>query len=293
MIAVMGAGCLIVVVIAAGGCGPGQRGPDALGTGPDSGDGESNVGADGAGDNCSDAAKLVYTVDTNNTFSKFDPSTKTFTDLGNLSCVAGPLAQPFSMAIDRYAIAWVVYSDAELFRVDIQNNLACTKTAWAAQHGLTKFGMGFSSDPGGMSETLYVASGTTPQTSTLAMLDTTSMTATTWATLQGRPELTGTGSGQLWGWFPDASAPRVEQIDKTNGSAIQTYTLSSLAGNPADWAFAFWGGDFWIFLMKGSETSTTVYQVDGMTGAVKGSTPTSARKIVGAGVSTCAPVVIQ
>jgi hypothetical protein len=291
MIAVTGAGCLLM--IATGGCGPSQRGADGVGTGPDSGDGESNVGADGGGDNCSDAAKLVYTVDTNNTFSKFDPSTKMFTDLGTLSCPAGPLAQPFSMAIDRYAIAWVVYSDAELFRVDIQNNLACTKTSWTAQHGLTKFGMGFSSNPGGTSDTLYVAGKTAPETSTLAMLDTTSMTATTWGTLQGRPELTGTGSGQLWGWFPDVSAPRIAQIDKMSGSVTQTYTMSSLAGNPADWAFAFWGGDFWIFLMKGAETSTTVYQVDGMTGAVKGSTPTSAREIVGAGVSTCAPVVIQ
>ena len=41
-----------------------------------------------------------------------------------------------------------------------------------------------------------------------------------------------------------------------------------------------------------SDLSTTVHQMDGTTGMIKSSTPTSGRLIVGAGVSTCAPVVI-
>ncbi|MDB4958912.1 MAG: hypothetical protein JWO36_6481, partial [Myxococcales bacterium] len=57
-------------------------------------------------------------------------------------------------------------------------------------------------------------------------------------------------------------------------------------------AFAFWGGVYWIFLMKDFELSTTVYQVDGTNGTIKSTTPASGRTIVGAGVSTCAPVVI-
>jgi hypothetical protein len=40
------------------------------------------------------------------------------------------------------------------------------------------------------------------------------------------------------------------------------------------------------------EPSTTVYQVDGTNGTIKGTTPTTAHTIVGAGVSTCAPTVI-
>jgi hypothetical protein len=67
----------------------------------------------------------------------------------------------------------------------------------------------------------------------------------------------------------------------------------SLAGQAMAWAFAFYGGDYWLFLMKGSETSTTVYQVDGAAGTIKGNTPAPGRVIVGAGVSTCAPVVIE
>jgi hypothetical protein len=74
---------------------------------------------------------------------------------------------------------------------------------------------------------------------------------------------------------------------------VTTYPESSIAGMPTAWAFGFWGGDYWIFLMKDFDFSTTVYQVDGMTGSIKSTTPTSTRVIVGAGVSTCAPVVIQ
>ena len=145
-------------------------------------------------------------------------------------------------------------------------------------------------------ETLFVAGGSgdplASPTSNLSTINTSTMTPFNIGTVEGWPELTGTGNAELWGWFPDESAPRVEQINKANGAAIKTYPLPTLAGTPAAWAFAFWGGDFWIFLMKGFETSTTVYQIDGTNGSIKGTTPASGRTIVGAGVSTCAPTII-
>jgi hypothetical protein len=277
-------------------CGPSDRDRPPGGGGPDGGNG-SNVGS-GNQDGCTDAAKLVYVVDENNTFSQFDPMTKTFHDLGQLNCPANG-ATPFSMGVDRNAVAWVLYSDGSLFRVDT-TSLACTATSWHSQSGLTQFGMGFSTDTsGGDTDTLFVAGGASvsgASTSTLAKLDTTSMSATTVGSVMGWPELTGTGTAELWGWFPSdengAGTPRVEQIDKTSGTAIKTYNLSSLQGAPSAWAFAFWGGDFWIFLAKDLDLTTTVYQIDGMTGQIKGSTPTNTRTIVGAGVSTCAPTVI-
>ena len=89
-----------------------------------------------------------------------------------------------------------------------------------------------------------------------------------------------------------ATSPRIDKLDKTSGGVLQSLPLTSLAGSPTAWAFAFFGGDFYVFLMRDLETSTTVYHVNGMTGAVMGSMPTSGRVIVGAGVSTCAPTVI-
>jgi hypothetical protein len=287
--------CLFLVLVAGsatliGACGPSERNP---GGNPDGG----NPGGDGNGsnaDNCSDEAKLVYTVDEDNTLATFDPVTKMFTPLGTLDCPAQFLATPFSMGIDRSAGAWVLYSSGELFHVDTMT-LACTPTSWSSPSGLLEFGMGFSTDTaGGSTDTLFIAggSGPTEPTSSLNKLDVGTLAPSPVGTVTGWPELTGTGAAELWGFFPDASAPRVEQIDKTSGGAAKTYPLPTLAGMPAAWAFAFYGGDFWVFLMKDAELSTTVYQVDGATGMIKGSTPTGTRTIVGAGVSTCAPLVI-
>ena len=281
-------------------CGPSGRMPGGPGGG---GGGGGGGGVDGSitgsnGDGCSDSAKLVYVVDENNKLSNFDPSTKTFTDLGTLSCPASGGATPFSMGVDRNTIAWVLYNDGELFHVDINNGLACTKTSWGSSNGLMQFGMGFSTNAaGGTDDTLFVAGGndsgaTMPTTATLAKLDTGTFSATTVGTVQGWPELTGNGNAELWGFFPDQNNPRVEKIDKTTGNAVTTYPLSSLAGMPTAWAFAFWGGDYWVFLAKDLECSTTVYQVDGTNGMIKSMTPTNTRTIVGAGVSTCAPVII-
>ncbi|HET9991599.1 MAG TPA: hypothetical protein VFQ65_23890, partial [Kofleriaceae bacterium] len=80
---------------------------------------------------------------------------------------------------------------------------------------------------------------------------------------------------------------------KTNGTIAMTFPEPTLAGTMTGYAFAHWGGDYWVFLIKNSEASTTVYQVDGTTGAITSTTPTTGRVIVGAGVSTCAPVIIE
>src|SRR5690606_28267531 len=172
---------------------------------------------------------------------------------------------------------WVLYSDGSLYRVDTtMPNLPCTKSTWAPQQGLTVFGMGFSTDAqGGTEDTLYVAGGAATQTgssATLATLSTQTFTASTIGSVSGWPELTGTGSAELWGWFPSDAlgqgTPRVEQIDKTSGMAVpgKTFMLQALAGPPLAWAFAFWGGDFWVFLQKGTEANTKVYQIDGAIG---------------------------
>ncbi len=276
---------LVLVLLAA--CGGPQDRPNG---------GDDTPGADAPGSNsdgCSDEAKSVYVVDQNNTLSRFDPPTKAFVDLGHLNCPASFGGTPFSMGIDRTATAWVLYSTGELFRVDT-TSLNCTKSTWASQSGLLEFGMGFSTDAaGGSTDTLFIAggSGPTQPTSQLAKLSTATFQASSVGTVQGWPELTGTGNAELWGFFPDAASPRIAKLDKTNGMPLTTYPLS-IAGMPTAWAFAFWGGDFWVFLAKGTETSTTIYQYDAATGMMKSSKPAPGRLIVGAGVSTCAPVIL-
>ena len=284
----------VLIAILFSACGPGAMRGDDDGNGSGSGSGSgSNT------DGCSDAAKLVYTVDANNTLAKFDPATKTFMNIGTLSCPGeGGLlgGSPFSMGIDRDAVAWVLFSDGKLFDVDT-SNAACTATNWTTQQNELLFGMGFSANTAGSTEdTLFIAGGpgdpATATTTTLAKLNTTTMTASTVGTVTGVPELTGNGNAELWGWFPDANSPRVEQINKMNGAPVKTYPLATLKGTPMAWAFAFWGGDYWIFLERSNETMTTVYQVKGDTVVITTMTGAPGREIVGAGVSTCAPVVI-
>ncbi len=279
---------LLSLVLAA--CGAPSRGDDDDDGG---GDGGPNDGSNNA--NCSEEAKLIYVVDEGNVLSTFDPVTKTFADKGPLDCPAQGGATPFSMGIDRDAGAYVLFSSGELFRVDT-TTLACTPTTWqTGANGLLVFGMGFSTDTaGGTTDTLFVAGGFGPNdpTSSLNKLDVGSMTPTSVGTVQDWPELTGTGDAELWGFFPSASSPRIAKLDKTNGSELQTFPLQSLTGQPLAWAFAFFGGDFFVFLMRSNENSTTVHQVDGMTGQIVGATATNTRRIVGAGVSTCAPTVL-
>jgi hypothetical protein len=59
------------------------------------------------------------------------------------------------------------------------------------------------------------------------------------------------------------------------------------------WAFAFWGGDFWIFLQRSQDTSTTVYRFVTATQTLSTVIANTGRTIVGAGVSTCAPLRVE
>ncbi len=294
-------GKAISLALALAACGPERRdpgtNPDGSGGGPD---GNGGGGGDASnGDGCSDEAKLIYVVDQNKQMSRFNPATKTFNDLGLLECPT--TSTPFSMAIARDATAWVLYNNGELFRVETKNNLACTKAAWTPNTaGLRVFGMGFSTDqPGGTTDTLFVSGGSNPPplggpTSKLAKVDMSSFQPITAGTVSGWPELTGTGKAELWGFFPASMGTRVVQLDKANGAVLRTFPLGTLNGTPNGWAFAFHGGSFWVFLKREGEDFTTVYQVDSVTGAIVGETPADApeRWIVGAGVSTCAPIIL-
>ena len=255
-----------------------------------------NPGPDGCPvDNCSDAAKLVYVVDENNELSSFAPDKLAFTAIGTLRCPAMPGATPFSMAVDRNADAWVLYNSGEVFKVNTTTAGCASTTFVPSQKGFDVFGMGFSTNmAGGTDETLYIAGGALSNigtTSTLGSISMPQLKVTSIAGISGSPELTGISDATLWGFFPDATRPRVAEIDKATGALSNTKPLTQLAGMPLAWAFAYWGGDFWIFLETANDTSTNVWQLKAAGGVVK-AIPDTGRTIVGAGVSTCAPTTI-
>jgi len=249
-------------------------------------------GPDGGEPGCVAGARLVYVIDINNTFSSFQPGpSPAFTDIGALHCPADAGATPFSMSVDRSAVAWVLYSSGELFRVDTQT-VACTATGYPVnQQGIDVFGMGFVANaPGAAQDTLFIAGN-----GQLGTIDTQALTLSTLGLLAGQPELTGTGDAKLYGFYPDPNLPRVSQIDKASGAEGTSYSLSpQLQGNPHEFAFAFWGGDFWIFLQRYNiDLSTNVWHLATATGTLTEALPNTGRNIVGAGVSTCAPITLQ
>jgi hypothetical protein len=240
------------------------------------------------------AARYLYVVDSGDEFLRFDPETNVLTPLGTLSCPTS--SSPFSMAVDRDATAWVLYQDGQIFRVS-STDVSCTATSFVPnQAGFEVFGMGYVADaPGSSEETLYVSGGSLASVSTgaatLGRIDS-SLTLTAIGGLPGWPELTGTGAAELWGFFPDTSPPSVRQIDQSSGATPRTFPMSELGSSVGAqaWAFAFWGGRFFVFYQGATDLTTNIWRLDPADGSVVEVLHDTGYRIVGAGVSTCAPV---
>ena len=261
-------------------------------SGPDNDGGQGDTGTSS---NCVEEARWVYVVGSGNNFLRFYPDELRFESIGTLSCPSGGNT-PFSMSVDRNALAWVLHQDGRMYHVST-TDASCEATDFAPnQEGLELFGMGFATlSEGSEDETLFIAGGAEASiasgSSTLGSIDTGTLAVSTIGTIPGWPELTGNGRGELWGFFPDTSPPSVRQIDKESGDTIQTFDLQPLQGiTPSAWAFAFWGGRFYIFLQRAMDLSTHVWRLDPDTGDVEDVLPNTGYRIVGAGVSTCAPV---
>jgi hypothetical protein len=195
------------------------------------------------------------------------------------------------MAVDQNAVAWVLYEDGQLFQVDT-TTAACQSTSFAVgQQGFLQFGMGFVFNPTTGLDTLYISGGSTqlPTPQPLGTVAFPSLTATTIGTVSiGFPDLTGTGDGELWGFVPPYDSVTnqsvLAQLDPTTGATLASFPLPTLDFT-SSWAMKFWGGSFWIFI------DNSVYAVDRTTQILSEPLPNdSPRSIVGAGVSTCAPV---
>lgn len=242
---------------------------------------------------CADAAStVVYLVTTDNELFAFDPPQLAFRDVGRLACPSQPGATPFSMAVDRAGVASVLFNDGELYRVSTAT-ASCQATGFrVGQLGFQVFGMGYAADQGGPTETLYIAGDARGSgASGLARIDT--------GTLQvarvgpfvpsiERAELTGTGDGRLYAFYERGSlrGSFLGEVDPATGRVLGESGLPTVDQGQG-WAFAFWGGDFWLFTSPdGLGSRVTRYRpTDGtITEVARLSTV-----VVGAGVSTCAP----
>jgi hypothetical protein len=252
----------------------------------------------GSEDDCSSAARLVYVVDESGKLSSFRPDLLQFDDIGQLECDRASM--PFSMSVDRDGMAWVGYNSGQLYRVST-SDASCTPSARTpGAGGFSIFGMGFVALDGDPDrDQLFIAGNRALDLSfdfqtALGTIDSAGLVTTRVGPLDGAiPELTGTGDGKLWAFYAQDTPPRLNRLDPASGATLETHTLGSIGGGGSTaWAIAFWGGDFWLFMRATGAPSTTVYRVDGKTFEQRAVLPATGRGIVGAGVSTCAPLVL-
>jgi hypothetical protein len=242
---------------------------------------------------CPDAGDtLVYVITSENDLYSFYPPTLGFTPIGTIKC-PGATSTPYSMAVNRLGTAFSVFADGTLWQISTAN-AACKPTPYVPSPQGTpfyNFGMGFVGTQ--TTDTLYVcdAKFNNVNSSGLATIDTAkTFTRTFVANFQPelpRCELTGTGDGRLFAFCVlGGGGSEIAEIDPATAKIIAVNQLQ--VGSPNDaFAYAFWGGFFWIF--TGPSGSTDVTRYDPVTFAEAHVTTLPGRTIVGAGVSTCAP----
>lgn len=260
----------------------------------------AEIGFPDGPDICPDAGStLIYTITETNDLFSFYPPTLGFTLIGHLSCPAPAGTTPFSMAVDRQGLGRSVFTDGALYLIDMGTAACAATTFQPDQIGFQTFCMGYTAnggDGGDAGETLYVADcpETRPQgtpSTGLATLDTSALTLRyvgPFSSPNPGPELTGTSDGRLFGFYTNTtgSGSHIIQIDPATATVLHDYPLQ--VGAPDDgYAFAYWGGVFWVF--TSTISMTTVTRFDPVTGSETNVTSLG-EGIVGAGVSTCAPM---
>lgn len=244
-----------------------------------------------------DTQIYVITQDTNELLA-FYPPQGTFKRIGVIACPTQPLpppnpgvATPFSMAVDRKGVAYILFSDLHIYHVST-STAACVATPFkVSQLGFNTFGMGFSTNMAGPSETLFVATDNHDgSTSRLGSIDTTSFNLTNIGLVTptvAEAELTGTGDGRLFAFYTQTEGSLdsfVGEIEKATARVIAADRIPVNLGN--GFAFGFWGGDFYLFTAPAAGSIVTRFRPSDKSTTVVGAYPAV---IVGAGVSTCAP----
>lgn len=224
---------------------------------------------------CAETNKQIYVLATDKWLYRFHPDKLSFDRVGQVACPTS--AGTFSMAIDRRGTAFVEYTDGRLFAVDT-NSGRCRTTAFrAGQTGFETFGMGYARNDEGPGETLYIAGAG------LGALDTKTFGIKFLGSLTyGRTELTGLDK-QLFAFSVGSGV--IAGLDKKTGGTQLAYRTSAVSDRAA-FAFAQWGGDFWVFTGDRHSIVTQYSPSDGKSTVVVQDT---GMLIVGAGSSTCAP----
>ncbi len=230
----------------------------------------------------------------------FDPPAKQFTSIANLGSIC-PTTSTFSMSVDRNGLAWIMMQNGKLYTVDINNPTSCNDSGWVTnQNGwtYTLFGLGFASNSAvDQCDYLYTHSwngqgGFTegPGSGKLGRIDTTM--APPPVQVQGTinyngGELTGLSDGRLFA-FAGTNPAKLVEYNKADATVVATTPLNGLnLGNA--FAFAHYDGDFYFFTATAGNSKVSKLDYTGDQ-SLDNNYANAPIRIVGAGVSTCAPI---
>lgn len=286
----------------AGSTGDGSGSDSGSGSGSDSG--SSDGGSTGGQEFCDCAANtdLIYVLSDDAELWSYDPVTNVFAFVDALAC--NLLGQTFSMGVDRNGIAWVMFQDQDIFTVDVNNPAVCMDPGYnPGQLGFELFGMAFVSESAtNPCDQLYAQSYSGgigfqegPDIGRLGTLDpdTLAMSEIGFDDYDGG-ELTGTGDGHLY-LFAGVNPAKIIELDKSDASVISILPLDSVELTNA-FAFASFAGDFYLFTEGANPALSQVTLLDYDDSDNNGMqdlsviVPQAPIRIVGAGVSTCAPL---
>ena len=247
----------------------------------------------------------IFVLSDDSELWKYYPETNNFTMLGNFNC--NGMTSTFSMAVDRLGFAWVMFNSpqGEIWKIDVTNPGNCIDPGYnPGQMGVGYFGMAFvSNSEFDQCDSLY---GNTfngfggftegPNAGDFLNLDpkTLQIKLISKSNFNGA-EMTGTGDGRVFS-FGGVPSKLIER-DKATGQVLSTFPLNNLPLTNA-FAFAFFAGDFYFFTEADgnpfvSKVTVLDYDDSDMNGVQDLKTINNAApiRIVGAGVSTCAPFV--
>ena len=249
----------------------------------------------------------IFVLSDNAELYKYLPDENSFQKLGDIGC---GMPNTFSMAVDRAGFAWVMFDPptGAIRKVDVTNPADCTDPGYVpGQMGIQRFGMAYvTKDKFNTCDQLYGNTyngiggfGEGPNAGTFLTVDPETLTVENIGstTLNGA-ELTGTGDGRTF-MFGGVNPAKLIEVNKETGEYIETIPLGNLDLTFA-FAFAFFGGDFYFFTESGgpgSDSKVTHFDYDDSDNngiqdltVINNNAPI---RIVGAGVSTCAPFLPQ
>ncbi len=233
---------------------------------------------------------------------KYFPGKNEMQMLGVVDCGLPP--STFSMGVDREGFAWVQFSDKQIRKVDITKVSECSDPGFVpGQDNVGNFGMAFVSNsaddpcdrlhgnhynfkPEGDKVAEFFS--VDPDTLKLVQLGKSDY---------GLAEVTGTGDGRAF-LFAGPDPSQLVEVDKATGATESVLLLPGVKTG-GGFAFAFFAGDFYLFTDAESDGSSEVTHVDFDDSDKNGKQDIKVvledvpLRIVGAGVSTCAPIVPQ